>query len=156
MPVGSLPAFNLLGGEDAQRRDAEKKEAEREARETSGFSQMSELWEHATGKKDGDKKGDKKGDKGGLVPQVGNLWDSATGNHKRGKAREKDSFSLFGGSSKKKSTIDWGPGGALGIGCGVGVGVGLSGTLSQSNLTSFSHLLGVLAHFKLVTRTYVS
>ncbi|KAG0623227.1 hypothetical protein M758_3G158000 [Ceratodon purpureus] len=128
MPMGSLQAFNLLGGEEAQRKEAEKKEAERKGSEKSGFSQVTGLWEHATGKKDGDRKGEKKGEKGGLVPQVGNLWDSATGGNRREKAKEKDSFRLFGGNSKKKSAIDWGPGGALGIGCGAGVGVALTGS----------------------------
>ena len=128
MPVGSFQALNFLGGEGAKG-EAEKKDAVRKAGEKNGFSQMTELWEHTTGK-DGDKKGDRKqdrkGDKGGLVPQMGNLWDSATGNYRRDKAKEKESFRLFGGNSKRKP-IDWGPGGALGIGCGAGVGVGLTG-----------------------------
>lgn len=115
MPVGSLPAFNLLGGDEPKRKE-EQGASEKPA---SGFSsQMSGLWEQ---KKDREK--------GGLLvpPQVGNLWDSATG--KKQREKQKDSFSLFGSTPKKKSSIDWGPGGAIGIGCGVGIGVGLTGTL---------------------------
>lgn len=122
--MGSLPAFNLLGGDEANRREAEKKEAERKASEKSGLSQMSGLWDQAIGKRDGGMKGDK----GGLVPQVGNLWDSAIGQgKKREKVRDKNNFRLFGGSNTTKPAVDWGPGGALGIGCGAGVGVGLTG-----------------------------
>jgi hypothetical protein len=138
MPVGSLPAFNLLGGEEAQRREADRAASEKK----SGLPQMAGLWEHATGRKDGDKKAEKKkGDnKGGLVPQVGNLWDSATGSNRREKAKEKERFKLFGGNGKKKSAaVHWGPGGALGIGCGAGVGVGLTGI--SINSTSFNLFL---------------
>ncbi|XP_024364174.1 uncharacterized protein [Physcomitrium patens] len=85
---------------------------------------MSGLWDQAIGKRDGGMKGDK----GGLVPQVGNLWDSAIGQgKKREKVRDKNNFRLFGGSNTTKPAVDWGPGGALGIGCGAGVGVGLTG-----------------------------
>jgi len=91
MPVGSLPAVNLL----------EKKES---ASEKGGL--MSGLWEQASGRKvDGDRS---RGKGGRLVPH---LWDTATGK------KDKDNrFSLFGGTSsgKKKSSIDWGPGGAIG------------------------------------------
>lgn len=145
MPVGSLPAFNLLGGEEAQRREAEADRGASEEKKKSGLPQMAGLWEHATGRKGGDKEAEKKkkGDnKGGLVPQVGNLWDSATGSNRREKAKEKEKegFKLFGGNGKKKpAAVHWGPGGALGIGCGAGVGVGLTGI--SINSTSFNPFL---------------
>lgn len=118
MPVGSLPAFNLLGVEEAKRREAE---------ETTSFSsQMSGLWEQASsGLK---KNNDDDREKGGR-----HLWHSS-------KNKPNDSFKLFGGTSKKKSSIDWGPGGAIGIGCGVGVGVGLTGMNNQT----LTYLLGFL------------
>lgn len=125
MPVGSLPAFNLLGVEEAQRR--EEAEEKKKASERSGLSsQMWGLWEQASGKKqDRREKGG-----GGLMPQAGNSWDFATGKKREKQAKDnKDSFRLFGGNTKKQSSIDWGPGGALGIGCGVGIGVGLTGII---------------------------
>lgn len=136
MPVGSLQAFNMLGQGEAQKKEAEKREAEKRAPEDksrSGFSQMSDLWDQATRKKEPEKKVDRSG---GLVPQVSNLWDSATGK-KKDKGKNKDTFRFFGDNSKKKPSIDWGPGGAIGIGCGVGVGVGLTGETIISPQSEF-------------------
>jgi hypothetical protein len=150
-PIGSMLASNLLGGGDqqAKKQEADRKEAEKKktkknnsnkASEEGGFeSQISHLWDQATGARKDQQQQHRDQNGGGLVPQMSNLWDSATGGAKRKekpKAQKKNSSWLgsfssnFNNNNNNKSgikSLDLGPAVAVGIGCGVGIGVGVTG-----------------------------